>query len=120
MVKPYGISPGHARKAVGPGYAASDGGEMRARRTAALTGRRFRGISKIQAGRQINMPCRKEGDDMAAKAMKQLECPPDCGFMVRSHDEKEILEMAKNHAKNIHKMKISDKELKEMIRPASA
>lgn len=51
-------------------------------------------------------------------ALKMLECPPECGFMVRSHDEKELYDMAKQHAKNIHKMKMSDKELKEMIKNA--
>lgn len=50
--------------------------------------------------------------------LKQLECPPECGFMVRSQDEKEIIEMAKQHARKSHKMTITDKELKEMIRSA--
>jgi predicted small metal-binding protein len=50
--------------------------------------------------------------------LKVLECPPDCGFMVRSHDESEIVELARQHAKKIHKMDITDKELREMIRKA--
>lgn len=50
--------------------------------------------------------------------LKELACPPDCGFMVRSHDEKEIIEMARQHAKKIHKMDVTDKELKGMIRKA--
>ncbi|MDI6802178.1 MAG: DUF1059 domain-containing protein [Thermodesulfovibrionales bacterium] len=45
---------------------------------------------------------------MTEKAkLKQLACPPECGFMVRSHDEKEIVEIALQHAKKIHKMEIS-------------
>jgi predicted small metal-binding protein len=56
---------------------------------------------------------------VAEKApLKQLECPPECGFMVRSHDEKEIVEIARQHAEKIHKMTMSDKELKEMIKSA--
>lgn len=50
--------------------------------------------------------------------LKQLECPPECGFMVRSHDEKEIMEVVKKHAKNVHKTTMKDKELKEMIKTA--
>jgi predicted small metal-binding protein len=50
--------------------------------------------------------------------LKQLECPPECGFMVRSHDEKEIMEIVKQHAKKIHKMTMKDKEIKEMIKSA--
>jgi len=50
--------------------------------------------------------------------LRQLVCPPECGFMVRSHDEKEIIEMAKQHAKKSHKMTMTDKELKDMIRSA--
>jgi predicted small metal-binding protein len=52
-----------------------------------------------------------------AEAMKKLECPSPCNFTVKSHDEKEIIEMAKQHAKKSHNMEISEKELKEMIRP---
>lgn len=51
-------------------------------------------------------------------ALKVIECPPECGFMVRSHDEKEIYEMAKQHAKNIHKEKLTDKAIREMIKSA--
>ncbi len=53
-----------------------------------------------------------------AKEMKKIECPAPCNFAVKSHDEKEIIELAMKHAQNKHKMKISEKELKEMIQPA--
>jgi len=53
-----------------------------------------------------------------AEELKKIECDPMCGFMVRSHDEKELVEIAKEHVKKIHKMKASDKELKERIKPA--
>ena len=36
----------------------------------------------------------------------------------KSHDEKEIIELAMQHAEKKRNMKISEKELKEMIRPA--
>ncbi|HVP35467.1 MAG TPA: DUF1059 domain-containing protein [Terriglobales bacterium] len=53
-----------------------------------------------------------------AENLKQIECDPMCGFMVRSHDEKEVIEIAKDHMKKIHKMKVSDKEIKEKIKSA--
>lgn len=44
--------------------------------------------------------------------LKQIKCDDMCGFMVRSHDEKEMLEIAKNHVKNVHKMTVTDTDLK--------
>jgi len=41
-----------------------------------------------------------------AEAMKKIECPSPCNFSVKSHDEKEIVEMVKQHAKKIHNMEI--------------
>jgi predicted small metal-binding protein len=52
------------------------------------------------------------------KGMKKIECPAPCSFTVKSHDEKEIIELAMQHAQNKHNMKISEKELKGMIQPA--
>lgn len=53
-----------------------------------------------------------------AEAMKKIECPSPCNFSVKSHDEKEIVEMVKLHAKKSHNMQISEKEIKAMIKPA--
>jgi predicted small metal-binding protein len=53
-----------------------------------------------------------------AEAMKKIECPSPCNFSVKSHDEKEIVEMVKLHAKKSHNMEISEKEIKAMIKPA--
>jgi predicted small metal-binding protein len=55
--------------------------------------------------------------DMATQ-MKKIECPAPCSFSVKSHDEKEIIELAMQHAQKKHNMKISEKEVKEMIKPA--
>lgn len=54
-----------------------------------------------------------------AKEMKQIECPAPCSFMVKSHDEKEIVELAVQHAQKMHNMKITEKDVKGMIKPAS-
>ena len=52
------------------------------------------------------------------KEMKKIECPAPCNFTVKSHDEKEIVELAMQHAQNKHNMKISEKDLKGMIKRA--
>ena len=54
---------------------------------------------------------------MATK-LKKIECDPKCGFMVRSHDEKELIEIATAHAKKAHKMNVSEKEIKAMMKDA--
>lgn len=54
-----------------------------------------------------------------AKELKKLECDPACGFMVRSHDEKELYKIALEHAKNFHKeIKVTEKDIKSMIQTA--
>lgn len=34
-----------------------------------------------------------------AEALKEVSCDPKCGFSVKSHDEKEIMDIVKQHAK---------------------
>ena len=53
-----------------------------------------------------------------AENLKKIECDPMCGFMVRSHDEKELIEIAKQHVEKVHKMEASEEELREKIKPA--
>jgi predicted small metal-binding protein len=53
-----------------------------------------------------------------AEDMKKIECPSPCNFSVRSHDEKEIIEVVIQHAKKSHNMNISEQEVKKMIEPA--
>ena len=47
--------------------------------------------------------------------LKKIECEPKCGFMVRSHDEKELVDLVIKHAKLSHNETLSEKEAKEMI-----
>jgi predicted small metal-binding protein len=49
--------------------------------------------------------------------LKKVECDPMCGFMVRSYDEKELVEIVTQHVKKFHNKKISEKEAKESIKP---
>ncbi len=53
-----------------------------------------------------------------AEKLKKIECDPKCGFMVQSHDEKEVVDIAMQHAKKSHKMNITEKELKGMMKEA--
>ena len=49
--------------------------------------------------------------------LSQIECDPACGFMVRSHDEREALDLSMRHAKRAHpEMKVSEADLKKMMK----
>ena len=49
--------------------------------------------------------------------LKKLQCDPVCGFMARSHDEKELIKIGLEHAKKFHKnIKLTEKDLKAMIK----
>jgi len=51
--------------------------------------------------------------------LKKIECNPSCGFMARSHDETELIDIALEHAKNFHKeLNITIKDIKGMIKAA--
>jgi predicted small metal-binding protein len=58
------------------------------------------------------------GVRLMAEQMKTIECPSPCNFSVKSHDEKEIVEMTMQHAKKIHNMAITEQDVKKMIKPA--
>jgi predicted small metal-binding protein len=53
-----------------------------------------------------------------ASGLKQIECDPKCGFLVRSHDEKELITIGIEHAKKAHNMTVSEKDAKGMMKPA--
>ena len=54
-----------------------------------------------------------------AKELKEIACDPICGFMVRSHDEKELIKIGLEHAKEFHKeIKVTEKDLKAMMKTA--
>ena len=51
-----------------------------------------------------------------AGPLKSVSCDATCGFMVRSHSEKEIVSVVKTHAKKAHNMTMTDKQVKEMMK----
>ena len=50
--------------------------------------------------------------------MKSVSCDPDCGFMCRSHDEKELTTIVIDHAHNAHGKTITEKDVKSMMKTA--
>jgi len=52
--------------------------------------------------------------------LKKIECDPKCGFMVRSHNEKELIQIAIQHVKNAHNLLLTEKDAKAKIEPAYA
>jgi predicted small metal-binding protein len=53
-----------------------------------------------------------------SEKLKTVECDPKCGFLVRSHDEKELVEVAIQHAKKAHSMAITEKDARKMMKDA--
>jgi predicted small metal-binding protein len=53
-----------------------------------------------------------------AEKLKKVECDPKCGFLVQSHDEKEVIEIATQHAKKAHNLSITVKDVKGMMKDA--
>ncbi|MEK6571795.1 MAG: DUF1059 domain-containing protein [Bacteroidota bacterium] len=58
-----------------------------------------------------------EGKKEAKHELKSVSCDPTCGFMVRSHDEKELTSIVINHAKAAHDKDLTDKDVKGMMKP---
>ena len=48
--------------------------------------------------------------------MKMVQC--DCGFMMQSHSENEIVKMTQMHVKETHHQDMSAREVKGMMKPA--
>ena len=53
-----------------------------------------------------------------AEKVKKIECDPKCGFVVQSHDEREVLDIATVHALKKHGMTVTEKDLRGMLKDA--
>jgi predicted small metal-binding protein len=58
---------------------------------------------------------KKEAKKMTAE-LKSVSCDPQCGFMVQSHDEKELTDIVIAHAKKAHNMDITANDVKAKIK----
>jgi len=54
--------------------------------------------------------------EMSMGPLKSVACDPSCGFMVQSHNEKELISMVKMHAKKMHNKVLTDKDVKAMMK----
>ena len=45
-----------------------------------------------------------------------VSCEATCGWMMKTHDQKELTEAVKHHAKSAHNKKMSDKDVKAMMK----
>ena len=48
--------------------------------------------------------------------LKSVSCDPECGFMIRSHDEKELGAIVIEHAKTQHGKTITEKDVKGIMK----
>lgn len=55
-----------------------------------------------------------------SESLKTVSCPPECGFMCRSHDERELIEIVKAHAKNAHGKILTDEQVKSFMQTEPA
>ncbi len=51
-----------------------------------------------------------------SEKLRKIECPSPCNFSVQSHDEKEIVELTRQHAKKQHNMMITEQDVRKMIK----
>ena len=48
--------------------------------------------------------------------LKSVSCAPECGFMVRSHDEKELTAIVIEHSKKQHNKVLAEKDVKAVMK----
>ena len=63
----------------------------------------------------------KTDKDMSTSAKETgplytVACDPECGFMVRSHSQKELTSIVIRHAKTMHNKKVTEKDVKGMMK----
>ena len=61
---------------------------------------------------------KREEVNTVAEKLKKVECDPKCGFAIQSHDEKEVVDVAMQHAKKAHSMNLTEKDVKDMMKDA--
>ncbi len=48
--------------------------------------------------------------------LKSVSCDPACGFMIQSHDEKELCAIVIEHAKTHHNKMVTEKDVRGMMK----
>ena len=50
------------------------------------------------------------------ESLKEIDCSPDCGFMVRSHKEEEVIHMSMKHVEEQHPdMHIGEEDMRSRM-----
>jgi predicted small metal-binding protein len=62
----------------------------------------------------------KESPKEMSKDLKEIQCDPACGFMMRSHDEKEVIDATIKHAQKAHGKKMTAKDVRGMMKTVAA
>ncbi len=60
----------------------------------------------------------EESSTTPTRDLWKVECDPDCGFLIRSHDRNELVNAATFHTKQIHSMDLPPAEIENLIKPA--
>lgn len=68
-------------------------------------------FSTASFAQEATKQVKKEEMKAEVRALKSVSCDPTCGFMVRSHDDKELTDIVKTHAKKAHNMDMTDEEI---------
>ena len=55
-------------------------------------------------------------EEKAMGPLKSVSCDVTCGFVCKSHNDKELISIVKTHAKKMHKMELTDAKVKEMMK----
>ncbi len=48
--------------------------------------------------------------------LKSVQCDPACGFMVRSHSAREVVDVVLKHAKRAHRMNLTASDVRGMMK----
>jgi predicted small metal-binding protein len=59
---------------------------------------------------------KKAGMDDHHAALKSVTCDPACGFAVKSHDDAELVEIVRMHAKRHHNKEMSEADVRKMMK----
>ncbi len=51
-----------------------------------------------------------------AQPLYKVECDPECGFLVRNHNEVELVSLVITHCVNTHNKSPSDKEVRGWVK----
>lgn len=71
----------------------------------------------VSATAQEKKEMKAEKKEMKAyDPVKVISCGPECGFTIKSRDEKEITDIINQHGKRVHNLTMSEENIKGMMK----